>query len=379
MKKRFQLPHLIFVFTLTVLSGCAMQSSKPAADSGIYSLAVLPAAVPANVVREKIMTIRSQLIEQLKATGFQVMDESVVTASCTENGCKDPEAFAKKYNVQGFVKLDIQGVSRTNLLAAFYNSIYGTVTVTDPQGKELFNIPHTESERGGLLFNSGQVFQGLISTAENTEQASFTRLAEKFAQAIALELPRPSIKEQSSPASSEIQIQSVSSEPKGDSRYKICAKGTPDAQAALVIDRLRGMLREEKRGEYCGIFPIGGVLQDDSRIAVELRSSYGTSVQKRLDQTAFASCLPEGLVTLTDGYLRLGCNDSQSDCEKKLKVCRNHKLLVYKASSEGGPFVKSGTLSSNGERADKEPVYAVLPIGKDGSAATPVTVSQGEK
>lgn len=366
------------LLAISILVGCSAQSIKPNSESsGISTVAVLPASIPSDVAREKIEAIRSQVIEQLKNSGFTVLTDSIVKNGCTDTGCGDQVTFAKKYGVEGFVTLRVKSVSRTNLLAAFYNSINGEVDLVDPSGKQISHIEHIESEKGGLLFNSGQVFQGLRSTAENTEQASFTRLAEKFAKAVSLELPRAVSNAETLTAQTDIKINSVNTSSLGESRYRICAQGTPGAQAAIIIDRSKGVLREERSGEYCGVFPIGGALPENTKVAIELRSPFGVSVQKRLDQGIVFGCMPEGLLTVSDGLLVLRCKDSEASCAKKIEICRDNRLYVFKAATESGPYTREGTLSGVGSKADQQYTYAVLPVGKDGGSSVPVTLTKG--
>lgn len=376
--QKFVFINFTFIAFLAI-SACAptVRLSSVFSDRKLQTVIVLPATGPADVTREKIDTIRRTLISELKSSGFVILDDALVFANCTNLGCKDAKQFASRYGAQAFAALSVSSANRVNVLAGYYNSISGKLELKDGAGVEIGSVEHTEREKGGLLFNSGQLIEGLRSTAANGEAESFARLSERFAKELVQQLPKPSSVSQTSSAAT-VQIDGIKANTKGAGRYEICALGTAGGVGSLVVDGQRSSLRESRAGNYCGVFRIGGNLNPTSRLSVEIRSPYGAVAEREISDQISAGCFPEGLVMQSaDGVVNISCNGASdaAACNAKLAACRAGKVLVFKGSDESGPFERVGLIGANRLKANG--VVSVLALSQDGSSSAPVTL--GEK
>ena len=140
------------------LLGCSAPRVKPSpalASKAIQTVVVLPPQSGTAVTRERLGILRSALQNEFSNQGFVVVDRDVVDATCTDATCSGRGVLIARYPIDAFATLTIDSASRNNFLAGYYNAIVGRLILEDVEGMELLDVRHTESERGGLLFNSG--------------------------------------------------------------------------------------------------------------------------------------------------------------------------------------------------------------------------------
>ncbi len=392
MKTRSAVQILFGAALSAALAACGptVRNAPELESTKLQTVAVLPPLVESDIRRERVEYLHQNLIRQLETNGYIALDQAIVNKICgTDAACPGRKDFGEKYGVDALVELKITSQARVNFVAGYYNTISGEVRLLTPDSKELVSVDHQESERGGLVFNSGQVIQGLIQTFENTGDDSFNKLAERFTKTVALRLPAPSGGAKLAKVT-DVNITRTNIKPLGDSRFEVCVEGNPRATAEFVVDRVRTPLREIKSGEYCGALLLSGLVQPTSRVSAELRSPFGVPAQQSIDAAPFLSCAPKNLVSrsISGGSPRLafGCNDGlaaadKEKCESQLANCTGSQFLIFRADSSVGPFEKVGQAAPPGwvdkkAKSTDKSVYAVVAVTKNNGASVPVTVTE---
>lgn len=383
--------RILFAFLLcSAAIGCGptIRRSTELKENKLQTIAVLPTIVDSDIRRERVEYIRESIISQLETSGYVVLDSAYVDRVCKDATCPDRAKLAERHGVDALLELRLKSVDRANFVAGYYNTITGDVRLLDPRtSKELFAIEHTEREKGGLLFNSGQVIQGLVQTVENAGDDSFNRLAERFGKSIALKMPTP---QGGVGKVTDVNLASAEIVPLGSSRFQICATGTPGGTATLVIDRVRTPLREGARGEYCGVYLVDGLVRPDSRVSVELRSPYGVVTQTSMQSSPLLACAPKDFVRTGSGStgIALSCDgdadgEKKALCEKQLALCKQSELIVYKSSNPFGPYQRiagSGSqLLSTQKKSEPNTIFAVVAKSKNGALSVPVTLEETQQ
>ena len=210
--------HILTILIL-LLSACGptVSLSPQLKDKEIKSIAVLPVSTKSVIKRERLDYLRDSLAKELQGNGFSITDDSVIDKVCSNNECPERNILTTKYGADVIAKLDIDSIDRTNFIAGFYNTITGSLTLQDKSGADLAKIDHTQREKGGLLFNSGQVIQGLKSTLNNFGDDQFSALGDEFAKTLVAKIPKPSKSQTPRLA----KIESVDLSTQGSSLYKV--------------------------------------------------------------------------------------------------------------------------------------------------------------
>lgn len=362
-------------------AGCGptVKSQLPPGASMPASLALLPSDYSIEIPRERIGLVRQAIINQLRNRNYVVLDDQAVGSMCSSPACPEREALAKKYLVDGFASLTLNSFSRNNFFAGYYNELSGDLAVADRSGRELVKVTDTQREEGGLLLQSGQIFQAVISSVKNTGDQVFDKLADKFAHTVVEQLPAPA-----APANRLTQegltvaLATARASWTSSKAYRVCAKGTPNSFAYLLSGKNRSNLREVSPGSYCANF--SALVTEDAthNASIELRSAFGTSVRQDITLPVAPPCDLRSRVESTNGKVRLLCaqvgsNGSPSGCSGSLSPCSAQKVVLFAAASPTGPFQKVGEASSSSASipASAQNVQ-VLAIGVGGIASLPV-------
>lgn len=269
----------ILLFCVECL-GCAPQIKLSPKLSGNLpsSLALLPQVYPGGIQLERIDYIRSVLAAELRNNGYLMVEDNIVDSICSSPACPQRSVLSEQFGVQGFVAIEIQSIAKTEFLAGYYNVISGTLRIEDQSGGELLSAKHTEHDKGGLAFNSGQVFQGVISHVKNYDVNRDNFLASRFAHNLVAALPKATNNNVLTP----VEIESVGIQPATAEAHQICVSGTPRATAAILHRQTRPSLREVSPGKYCGVFRLDALLMTSPTVLVELRSPFGAAARKTL-------------------------------------------------------------------------------------------------
>lgn len=346
--------------------GCSSAKLSPNFKSlEVNRIAILPIKPPSDLSREKLEILKQTISEELSANGYTVLDSSLSDRFCNESTCGDNLAFSKKYNIQAYVRIEDLSVERINALVGYFNYISGTLKIADPENAELGAVYTKVSERGGLIFNSGQVIKAITSSAENTANLSFARLSKKFAWELIKNLP--SNKQTSEIA--EVKIDHIKVSPENSfGRYKVCINGTPNLQASLYIDSLPATLREITPGQYCGIFPLSGNFTPKNNFKIKLESPYGISKEILLKKSEIQTCRISNFEYASDEEIIFNCKNSKtpSECEEVLKACKNTSILAYKKSADGA-YQKVGTFNLSNTKFQQD--IELLGLNRDGGTS----------
>jgi hypothetical protein len=370
-----------------VLQGCSptVRTQLPAGSSLPAHIALLPADYSVDIPRERIDLVRSEVISELRNRNFIVAEERMVNTVCSTPACPEKGTLASKYLVDAFATLQIDSFSKNSFVAGYYNQLTGTLSFADKAGAEMVSVNYTESERGGLLFNSGQVIQGVISQVKNTGDAAYEELASEFAKAVVEQLPAPSASTVSARQEGlEVDLLSASAEWQTPSSYLVCVKGTPHSFASLIVGKNRASLREISPGSYCGSFSALVTSSDGTPATVELRSAFGNSKREEVSLPARSPCALDQRLRSNDNNITVQCAMVGSDlskvqlgCSDKLKVCKAEKIVLFSAASEAGPFSK---VSESSSASAKVPSVSqnlhVVAFGSGGVPSLPVGVAK---
>jgi len=365
--------HKLFAVAALILSitGCSAPKVKPTAaleGKTIQTVVVLPPQSGTAVTRERLGILRTALQNELSNQGFVVVDDAVVDATCNDSTCSGRSALIAKYPIDAFATLTIDSASRNNFVAGYYNAIVGRLILDDVEGTSLLEVRHTESERGGLLFNSGQILQGVISQIRNGDDAAFATLADKFAHAVVLSIPRSPNAAPSAPPEPPV-ISATSIDAERDGVYRVCADGSPHAFAAIVLQsKARTNLREISTGRYCGNYLVVSP-QQFMGATLELRDAFGTATSATL------GALPPKTTDSCSGAVVV---EQTGRGTRFLSPCptTTRRLLVYSAPGSAGPFIKIAEASGPAwtERkasAPRDRILAFIAVDQNGLLSEP--------
>lgn len=368
------------------LFGCGPKIRiKPPPGVAIPShVALLPADYSVDIPKERIDLVRNSIISELRNRNFVVADEKVVMAVCSSPTCPEREKLASNYLVDGFVTLSVDSFSKNSFLAGYYNQLSGAVTIEDRRAEKLLSVTHTESERGGLIFNTGQLVQGVVSQLQNRGDAAFRELASEFAETVTDQIPQPASTEMRTQEALEVNLASVTARWQSPTAYTVCANGSPHSFASLLIGNQRTSLRETSPGTYCGAF--SALVSSNASVtsAVELRTAFGNAVREDVRLPAQAPCKLDDRVRVSDSQLTVLCSlvgkdfsQTQSGCSDSVSLCKAEKIVLFQALSESGPYQKiSEMVASSATIPANSAQIAVVAIGSGGVPSLPVTISR---
>lgn len=385
--RKFRSLGLLALFAL-VACGPTVKLSPLAASQKFHSVAIFPPTFPEAVQREKVLFIHKALASELQSAGFSVLDERIVTQVCLTPECPDFRVLAERYGVDGYVRLSMESTTRANFVAGYYNAVAGRLELLNRELQQVAEVEHTESDRGGVVFNSGQLIQGVISQVKSGSAEAQNDLASKFARTIVSKLPNAD-KGVSSDQLEEnlVEIRSASLKPLRRPAYEICVDATPASMAALILDRRKFLLREISPGHYCGAYRADEIASRE--LGVEVRSPYGAAVRQVVNGPKIESCDLEGRLRaeteakgarLIFECLQLG-DDSKSvvgTCPEAPRRCGTPKFIIYRAPAEEGPFLRvaetTGTIW-NDRMVGVTPstVYGVIALDQSGTISRPVS------
>ena len=357
------LPLLILILGMLACGPVVHQSSQQAADP-VSTVALLPLRTETDIARERLDYLRAALSRELRSSGYTVLDDNIVLATCSTQACPERGKLMGDYGVSRFLELEVKSIDRADVVAAQYTGVSGVLRLRDAQFKELLAVDHLESQRGGLLFNSGQILQGIISTVEDSSDGGFKKVADKFATTVVGKLPPPATQAMQRAEATEVAISKANTLALGDGRYQLCIDGTSGAQAALVVDRLKSPLREISHGKYCGNFLLAGLTNPDSHLSVELSSPFGNSAVQALEGGAYSVCDPKALLQHSNNELTVSCPQCPAQCS-------GAKFEVYQETAGVFSRLRSLRVNQSIQLAQPEKI-AVMSISESGARSSAV-------
>lgn len=367
---------LALLVLATSLLGCAPTVTRPAGSNeltAIKALAVLPPEYPSDIPRERVDAFRVALESQLMSSGYLLVEAAQIVRFCSSPACPERKRIAAELGVDTFLAVKLKKQQRSNFLAGYYNALAGELILSDSQGHELLLVSHAESERGGLLFSSGQLLQGIQSTVSNAQIDSFSVLAERFAAETIIKLPPPAAASNGTQGAEAIKIDSVDIKAIRSDLYKVCIVGTPHMTAYVRQAFLKTSLSETTPGQYCGTLLVDNQ-QKLAPINVELRSSFGRVSERSVVLKGQSDC---ELFTTADVkqegsrfIVSLRCKAKEAEgpsCGLEPGDCKDYQLIIYRKNSSSNEYqsiarVKLGQVR-NLPASDQEQYLAATYVG----------------
>lgn len=379
---------------LVLLSACGptVKISSLQTSPVPSTLVVLPIINNGEIPEARVATIKRAVENELRNAQYNLVDSHIVNDICSTPQCPERKIFAEKYLVDGFVTLQLDSLSRNNFLLGYFNYLSGELFVRDKDDTELVSVSLSERERGGVLFESGQVIQGIISQVNNGGDAAFNKLASKFALSLVGALPvnsEPLLAVRAIPEGNEIALNKVTSErlPSGD--FKVCASGTPDSFAYLILGNERSALRETSHGTYCSMLGALNIPETPTEYSVELRSIFGNSVRQPLALSLRAPCDIGTRISESENSkglaLELKCTSFGSSyanaigCTPDIAPCAVTKVSVYRSATTNGVFQKFADFKGARAIVPNKSEIAIVAFSDTGLPSLPVILGEERK
>ena len=352
-------------------------------------VAFLGATAPEDIRAERVAYLTNAVRSAVQGRDYLLLDDSVVRKLCPNAECPERKQLAERYGVQAFLTLNVKSVSRNNFGVGYWNSVHGVLSLTQSNGEELLAIDHSEREQGGVVFQSGQVLQGIIEQVNNSGDDSYNKLADKFARTLALKLPKAPASAAPTAltvAGNETDLEMVDIRQLRSEVYEICAQSNSGSAVSILMNRQRTNLRPVGPSRFCGIYRLYRKSGTPGTITVEARSAFGAVQRRDIALDLPTLCNLDGRVALKrqgeKRMLLLSCvaiGKQSVPCSAGQVTCPVEKLLVYKAPTESGPYEKVVELRTPNwtDARGKDAYYRVVAINS-GASSLPITPTDAE-
>lgn len=323
------------------MSGCGPKAQlKPGFETlNVASLAVLPIIDKSELPQDQVATAFQGLTQELRNAGFLVLDDSITQSVCPSIPCPEQQRLFTDYLVDATVQLTIDSTTQTNILAGYYNDLSGSLTLNNKNGEELAKVTATEREKGGLLFNTSQIFQGLISQSRNE---GVGKLLNPFFRKLVAQVPSPNAQAQKNTDATTIAIKSIESRVTGGDEREICVSATPRSLVFVLLGRIKSNLPEISPGKYCRQYFLNASF-GTSTAEIEVRSPFGNSIRSPLMLADAPGCNISQSVTLASATSRFpAINFSCPNEPGKGQL----KFIIFKSDNQMPRYSKIG--ESNG-------------------------------
>lgn len=303
----------------------------PPAQGLPAELFVLPVSTKVELSREHMETLDRLMVAELRNRGFLI-------ARADETEPTTPEQMQRT-----FARLTITTYARQNFLAGHINRIAGDLMIISSNGESIGDFQAEESDRGGLLFNSGQLFKGLSSAVDDFDADNVTPWLKRFTESLARTLPRPSVdgsrEKLIAPVLQAVKVKQIRS---GD--FEICATGTPGQTAHLLYAGYRTAVREQKQqpGTYCLSLPSYVSTVANGMAEFELSSPLGLrAVSSVTLSTQRGVCEPRPEVRVSSSStalsFRVACLSAQGGPRAcgELEGCRSLRFRLFQRQQNG--------------------------------------------
>jgi hypothetical protein len=276
-------PRKIFIYlVLTILSVLSLSACGPKAEIhpgfdpfGSRLIAVLPLKEENAIARERSDALQRLLVSELRNSGYVVLEPEVLSLSQTSSSPVGYYYLSRRYGIKTLAQLEISSLSENDFILGYYNTLSGKLRLLEPSGAVTVEVEHRESQRGGVVFQTGQIVQGISEQVANASGENATFLVSRFVRRVVRELPVVEGQD------SDIEVlQAIVAEPEvelrnNDVAHK-CVNGTADSLATVTIGKQTSGLREVTPGRYCTILRVKEFIQRDAKAHVELRTPFGS-------------------------------------------------------------------------------------------------------
>jgi len=266
--------------------GPSVKLSPELLEKRLKKIAILPIVAPPELRSERVAFIESYLYRSLRSKSYEILDREVMASVCTDGFGECSQELLELFKLDGFVIVQVESDTMRDFGLGFYNAISGNLQLLSPESQVLARIEHTESKKGGLVFQSGQVIDAISEQIENYGDEGFNALAEKFVDEIVAEVPSGARSSgRVTEASEQVLIRNARARELGEGVYEVCVNGTPNRIASVLISQRRSNLREVSKGRYCGNFFVseGSKRKEAAFSKIELKTPFGRPVIKEVD------------------------------------------------------------------------------------------------
>lgn len=280
----------LFVFLLSAC-GPKIKNVKPE-PYNISKIAILPTETDSELSTDDINTIDSIFKSKLQEKGFNILDQDIVMLSCEDKTCREGiKKISKEYAPDAFVKLKLGTTVNSNFVIGYYNHLSGEMHFLDQDISDIFYVESTESERGGVLFNSGQVLQGLKDTLDDWQSKPIIRMSEKFFDSLNKVIPSPTNSLGTASQNDDIEFWF---ENHNQGQTKACARSSKKGKATLLINQhvvhlrpLNLTVSKKDKFEYCTVIPFDKLKESANSLYAEVRlvSDFGDGINKDISES----------------------------------------------------------------------------------------------
>jgi hypothetical protein len=323
----------------------------------IRVLAIAPVSQETDLQQERLHYLQSLLHSALSAKSYHVIIPEAVDNICGNTGCADGEDLRQKLGADAVVRLSVSSFAETNFLGGYFSRLSAVLTL-EQQKQGIITIDHAVSDRGGIIFNAGQVLKGLQSQYERFQDSGFERLANRLVSEVVQKVPTPqSNSDLSGVAAETLVIQQPLIKERKPNGVEVCFQGNPQRFASLFISSRRLPLREITLGRYCG------VIREDAReepAFVELKNVFGISARRDIDFSSMDECSIAPYLKVE----RLQGSGVQLSALERPVTCEPIQLVILRASDKRSrpqqvAVVSSSKWIDNSVTENEVPIYFV--------------------
>ena len=249
------------------------------------------------------------------------------------------------------VRLTVTTLRRDSVLAGHVNIISGRIEFYNKSGSRIAAGEHTESERGGLLFNSGQILAGITSELDNLGGNSFDDWIERFAMSLTGTLPKPDALGAGTPPARQPVIEDVHITKRGKN-HEVCFKSLNAAEALLRIKNTSFPMRHiQAQNSFCVAIPewlLSGV--DYSAAVLHATSPFGVRSTQEIVLADTESLCSDLLVSATPKgrsiTFNIQCGEQIQQCAMNAP-CEQYTFRLYE-EQDSGTFKLAGEFGIEG-------------------------------
>jgi hypothetical protein len=187
--------------------------------------------------------------------------------------------LAQELGVDAVVRGRVTTIDNIEGGVLFVHTITADLRLVSARGDLLAEVAHAERAIGGLLPESQQAVRAVLTTIENSTEAGYLRLAERFAEVAVRALPDPLPEAQPPPVPSidDARLDAPDRPLVPGDLVGVVIRGTPGREAVLDLGPgLRGVpLVEVEPGLYRGTHRVGLGEAGAAIPAVRLRDAFG--------------------------------------------------------------------------------------------------------
>lgn len=195
--------------------------------------------------------------------------------------------LGRALGVDAVVRGRVRTLSNVEGVVLFFHTVAADLQVVDVRaGEVLARVSHAERAIGGFLPESQQAVRAILTTVENSTEAGFLRLAERFAEALERVVPAPDPLTLAPSARLDAARVEAPGRPlvTGDV-VVVLAEGTAGAEVVADLGpALRGVpLDEVAPGRYRGAHVVGPGEVAAGPVVVRLRDRFGDGAWRLAD------------------------------------------------------------------------------------------------